>query len=335
LLDFCYLVNPYFPTQKMQEEMKIYFHDLLSQYPSGLGVQNILAGKMFGIESENIIVGNGASELIKGLGKALNGTFGLVFPTFNEYPESIGHDRIVQYVSNNIDFSYTVDDLLCLAEKSDNLLLINPDNPSGHFIKKDELIKIADKLQKLNKMFILDESFVDFSTNSESDSLISQEILDKYQNLVVIKSISKSYGVPGIRLGILATSNKDVMSSISREVSIWNINSFGEFFLQIIGKYKNDYALGCSNIIQERSRFYKHLKGIPYLEVLPSEANYFLCFIKAKYSAIELSELLIDKYEIYIKDLTGKIGFEGHECVRIAVRDEVDNDKLIAALKSL
>jgi len=335
MLDFCYLVNPYFPTQKMQEEMKIYFHDLLSQYPSGLGVQNILAGKMFGIESENIVVGNGASELIKGLGKALNGTFGLVFPTFNEYPESIGRDRIVQHVSNNIDFSYTVDDLLCLAEKSDNLLLINPDNPSGHFIKIDELIKIADKLQKLNKMFILDESFVDFSTNSESDSLISQEILDKYQNLVVIKSISKSYGVPGIRLGILATSNKDVMSSISREVSIWNINSFGEFFLQIIGKYKNDYALACSNIIQERSRFYKHLKGVPYLEVLPSEANYFLCFIKAKYSATELSELLMDKYEIYIKDLTGKIGFEGQECVRIAVRDEVDNDKLIDILKSL
>lgn len=335
LLDFCYLVNPYFPTQKMQEEMKIYFHDLLSQYPSGLGVQNILAGKMFGIESENIIVGNGASELIKGLGKALNGTFGLVFPTFNEYPESIGYDRIVQHISNNIDFSYSVNDLLFLAEKSDNLLLINPDNPSGHFIKKAELIKIADELQRMGKMFILDESFVDFSTNGESESLISQEILDKYQNLVVIKSISKSYGVPGIRLGILATSNKDVMSSISREVSIWNINSFGEFFLQIIGKYKNDYALGCSNIIQERSRFYKHLKGIPYLEVLPSEANYFLCFIKAKYSAIELSELLIDKYEIYIKDLTGKIGFEGHECVRIAVRGEADNDKLIAALKSL
>ena len=335
LLDFCYLVNPYFPTQKMQEEMKIYFHDLLSQYPSGLGVQNILAGKMFGIESENIVVGNGASELIKGLGKALNGTFGLVFPTFNEYPESIGYDRIVQHVSNNIDFSYSVDNLLCLAEKSDNLLLINPDNPSGHFIKKDELLKIADKLQRMNKMFILDESFVDFSTNSESESLISQEILDKYQNLVVIKSISKSYGVPGIRLGILATSNKDIMTSISREVSIWNINSFGEFFLQIIGKYKSDYALGCSNIIQERGRFYKHLEKISYLDVLPSEANYFLCFVKDKYSATELSKLLIDRYEIYIKDLTGKIGFEGQECIRIAVRDAVDNDKLIAVLKSL
>ena len=335
LLDFCYLVNPYFPTQKMQEEMKIYFHDLLSQYPSGLGVQNILAGKMFGIEPENIVVGNGASELIKGLGRALNGTFGLVFPTFNEYPESIGYDRIVQHVSNNIDFSYSVDDLLCLAEKSDNLLLINPDNPSGHFIKKDELIKIADRLQRMNKMFILDESFVDFSTNSESESLISQEILDKYQNLVVIKSISKSYGVPGIRLGILATSNKSVMTFISREVSIWNINSFGEFFLQIIGKYKSDYTLGCFNIIQERSRFYKHLENISYLDVLPSEANYFLCFVKDKYSATELSKLLIDRYEIYIKDLTGKIGFEGQECIRIAVRDEVDNDKLITVLKSL
>jgi len=335
LLDFCYLVNPYFPTQKMQEEMKIYFHDLLSQYPSGLGVQNILAGKMFGIESENIIVGNGASELIKGLGKALNGTFGLVFPTFNEYPESIGYDRIVQHISNNIDFSYSVNDLLFLAEKSDNLLLINPDNPSGHFIKKAELIKIADELQRMGKMFILDESFVDFSTNGESESLISQEILDKYQNLVVIKSISKSYGVPGIRLGVLATSNKDVISSIRQEVSIWNINSFGEFFLQIIGKYKSDYALGCSNIIQERERFYKHLKDVPYLKVNPSEANYFLCFIRAKYSATELSELLMDKHEIYIKDLTGKIGFDDRECVRIAVRDKDDNNALIAKLKEL
>jgi histidinol-phosphate/aromatic aminotransferase/cobyric acid decarboxylase-like protein/choline kinase len=335
LIDFCYLVNPYFPTQKMQEEMKIYFHDLLSQYPSGLDVQNLLAGKMFGIESEDIVVGNGASELIRGLGKALNGTFGLVFPTFNEYPESIGYDRIVQHISNNADFSYSVDDLLYLARKSDNLLLINPDNPSGNFIKKTELIKIADELQRMNKMFILDESFVDFSTNGESESLINQEILDRYQNLIVIKSISKSYGVPGIRLGILATSNKDVMSSIRRDVSIWNINSFGEFFLQIIGKYKSDYVLGCSNIIQERGRFYKHLEKIPYLEVIPSEANYFLCFIKNKYGATELSELLLDKYDIYIKDLTGKIGFEDQECIRIAVRDEVDNDKLIVVLKSL
>jgi len=335
LLDFCYPVNPYFPTQKMQEEIKIYFHDLLSQYPSGLSVQNILAGKMFGIESENILVGNGASELIKALGKALNGTFGIVFPTFNEYPESIGVDRIVRHVPSNVNFSYSSSDLLCLAEKSDNLLLINPDNPSGHFLEKDELIKILDKLQKMNKIFILDESFVDFSTNSESDSMISQEILDKYQNLVVIKSINKSYGVPGIRLGVLATSNKCVMTSISREMPVRNINSFGEFFLQIISKYKSDYVLGCSNIIQERNRFYKHLQGVSYLEVLPSEANYFLCFVKDKYSATELSRLLIDRYEIYITDLTEKVGLDGQECIRIALRNPSDNDKLISALKSL
>jgi len=335
LLDFCYLVNPYFPTTKMQEEMKIYFHDLLSQYPSGIGVQNILAGKLFGVEPEDIVVGNGASELIKGLGRALNGTFGLAFPTFNEYPESIGYSRIVQYDSINADFSYSIDDLLCLAKKSDNLLLINPDNPSGHFIKKYDLIKIADKLQSMNKMFIIDESFVDFSTGGEDESLINQEILDKYHNLVVIKSISKSYGVPGVRLGVLATSNKDVMALITQEVSIWNINSFGEFFLQIIGKYKNDYTLGCSNLVRERNRFYGGLKDISYLNVLPSEANYFLCFVEYKYTATELSKLLIDRYDIYIKDLTDKIGFEGKECVRIAVRDAKDNDKLIEVLKNL
>jgi hypothetical protein len=203
LKDFCYLVNPYFPSEKMQEEIKAYFYELLSQYPSGQETQKLLAGKMFKIEPENIIVGNGAAELIRGLSKVINGTFGLAFPTFNEYPESIGYERVVKFIPKNKDFSYNIDDMTKLAKKCDNLILINPDNPSGNFIPKNELLKLADKLLEMGKTFILDESFVDFSTNGEEESMISQEILDKYPNLIIIKSISKSYGVPGIRLGIL------------------------------------------------------------------------------------------------------------------------------------
>ena len=231
LKDFCYLVNPYFPTFKMQEEMKAYFYELLSQYPSGQGTQRLLAGKMFKVEPENILVGNGASEIIRGLGKAIKGTFGLAFPTFNEYPESIGYDRVVQMKPQNEDFTYGIAEMIDLAQKCDNLLLINPDNPSGNFISKDDLLKLAEKLQEMNKVFILDESFVDFSTTGEQETMITQDILDKYSNLVVIKSISKSYGVPGIRLGVVASSNEAIMSALGNEVSIWNINSYGEFFL--------------------------------------------------------------------------------------------------------
>jgi len=335
LKDYCYLVNPYFPTKKMQDEMKAYFYELLSQYPSGQGTQRLLAGKMFGIEPENIIVGNGAAELIRGLGKAIDGTFSLVFPTFNEYPESIGYDRVIQFIPENRDFSYSIDDLLSLASKCDNLLLINPDNPSGNFIEKNKLLELANKLLDMNKIFILDESFVDFSTKGEEETLITQDILDKYPNLVIIKSISKSYGIPGARLGVLATSNKEIMSKIEKEVTIWNINSFGEYFLQIIGKYKKDYKKASIQIANERDRFYNRLKEIQYLRPIYSQANYFLIEVIDKFSATKLTEILLDKYELYIKDLTGKIGFEGKEYIRVAVKDFDDNEFFIEKLKEL
>ena len=335
LRDFCYLVNPYFPPAKMQEEMKAYFYELLSQYPSGQETHRLLAGKMFGVEAENIIVGNGAAEIIRGLGKAIDGTFGLAFPTFNEYPESIGYDRIVQFIPQNKDFTYGLDDMTELADKCDNLLLINPDNPSGNFITKEELLKLADKLLEMNKTFILDESFVDFSSKGDANTLIMQDILDKYPNLIVIKSISKSYGIPGARLGVLASSNLELLEKIKNELTIWNINSFGEFFLQVYGKYKKDYKKASQKIIEERDRFYERLKEIPYLRPIYSQANYFLIEVVDRFSATELTEILLGKYEIYIKDLTGKIGFEDKEYIRIAVRDFDDNEFLIEKLKEI
>jgi histidinol-phosphate/aromatic aminotransferase/cobyric acid decarboxylase-like protein len=258
-----------------------------------------------------------------------------MFPTFNEYPESIGYDRIVRYIPENGDFAYGADELLQLAEKSDNLLHINPDNPSGNFVPKNELLKLADKLLEMGKTFILDESFVDFSTEGEANTLITQELLDRYPNLVIIKSISKSYGIPGARLGILATSNAEVMASIEREITIWNINSFGDFFLQIFGKYKKDYKVASDKIATERDRFYSQLKEIPYLRPVYSQANYFLIEVVDRFTATQLSEVLIEKFEIYIKDLTGKIGFEDKEYIRVAVRDFDDNEFLIEKLKEI
>lgn len=332
--DFCYLVNPYFPPEKMQEEMKAYFYDLLSQYPSGLNTQNLLAGKMFGVEPENILVGNGAAEIIRGIGNVLRGTFGMVFPTFNEYPESISYDRIVEFIPNNDSFSYDLNDLKNLADKSDNLILINPDNPSGHFNDKNSIIELIEYMKNNGKNIIVDESFVDFAQDGDQHTLIDQSVLDMYPNLVIIKSISKSYGVPGIRLGVIVSSNLKLLKEFRKEVSIWNINSFGEYFLQIIGKYKKDYQLACSLIREERDRFLEELKQISFLDTYPSSANYFLCKVQNKFTSTELCEILISQ-DLYIKDLTGKIGFEAKEYIRIAVRDEQDNNELIKILKEL
>jgi histidinol-phosphate/aromatic aminotransferase/cobyric acid decarboxylase-like protein/choline kinase len=334
LKDFCYLVNPYFPPLRMQEEIKAFFFDLISQYPSGIDTQNILAGKMFGIESENILVGNGASEIIRAIGNVYKGSFGMMLPTFNEYPESLGYERVVTRISQKDGFVYSIQDLKELSEESDNLVLINPDNPSGHFNNKDALIELLDYMKDAEKHLIVDESFVDFAKDGEAHSIIEQDLIDTYQNLTIIKSISKSYGVPGIRLGVVVSSNINILNKFKQEVTIWNINSFGEYFLQIFGKYRADYQKACELIRFERDRFFDNLGAVYFLKVYRSEANYFLCEVVQKYSSIQLAKLLIED-NFYIKDLTGKKGFESGEYIRIAVRDKDDNDALITKLKEL
>jgi histidinol-phosphate/aromatic aminotransferase/cobyric acid decarboxylase-like protein/choline kinase len=334
LIDFCYLVNPYFPSPKMLDEMKAYFNALISFYPSGLDTQNMLAGKLCNIDEDHIITGNGAAELIRAL--ELEGGIGVIYPTFNEYPESLSKNKIIPFVPEN--FTYTKDDLLDFADSCDTMLLINPDNPSGNYIPKSGIIELLEKIKKLNesheracgyvyKRLILDESFIDFSDIEKEPSLLKQEILDAYPFLVLIKSLSKSYGIPGIRLGILACGDKNFVKKIRKNLSIWNINSFAECFLQIIGKYQKDHEYSCKAIAVERSRFEEKLKETGLFYVHPSQANFILCKIHNN-SAKELAEYLLDK-NIFIKDLSGKKGVPDGSYIRLAVRNKADNDTLL------
>ncbi len=336
MIDYCYLVNPYFPSKSLVEEMKANFESLLESYPSGDKQQSLLAGKILGINPEYIVVRNGAAELIAGYADFINGKVVVPYPTFNEYPERFGDSRTV-WLKTDDNFSYTLDDILDCVEKNDakSVLLINPENPSGHFFSEKEVFTLLEKLKEKNVNLIFDESFIDFAEKEIRYSLIKDEVLEKYPNLIVIKSISKSYGVPGIRLGVLASSNKDFVYKITRRTSIWNINSYGENFLQIFDKYKKFYSVGCDKIAEERNRFTNLLKELSWLEVYPSQANYVLCKIIDKINSEDLAIKLLDEHNIFIKDLSSKKGFENGQYIRLAVRNTEDNDKLIAALKEI
>jgi len=334
LLDFCYLVNPYFPTPKMECEFGCYFSTLLRQYPSGLNIQNILAAKMFNCSEKDILVGNGAAELISALMTAVSDKkVGVIYPTFQEYPARLNNNNIVKIYAREPNFSYDIEYLKKNSDSVDAFLLINPDNPSGNFIRKEEIIAFATYLKDRNKLLILDESFVDFAKGGEDNSLIIEEILEEFHNLIIMKSISKSYGVPGIRLGVLVSKNTELIQETRKNLSIWNINSYGEFFLQIFGKYHEDYRLACTKIANERDRFYNELQNISYLRTIPSQANYFLCEVIGK-DVNEVAEHLLEK-NILIKDCSTKEGFNNKPYIRLAVRNEEDNNQIIKELKSI
>lgn len=330
ILDFCYLVNPYFPNQRLQDELSANFTRLLTEYPSGQRVNNLLVAKDFGVKQDYITVGNGAAELIKMLSEQVLGKVGVIRPTFEEYPNRLMPEQVVVYQDTTPCFSYTADDLMNYFADKDiwSLVLINPDNPSGNYIPYADCIRLAEWCQQRDIILILDESFIDFST--EHPTFLNNELLERFNNLVVIKSISKSYGVPGLRLGILATANPSLMPHIRHTTPIWNINSFAEFFLQILGKYEQAYQQAMDDFREERTRFVARLQTIPYLRILPSEANYVLCEVLPPHTPRELAVQLLKQHNILIKDCSAKC--HGNY-IRLAVRNTENNDRLLNALR--
>jgi len=336
--DFCYLVNPYFPGEQYLEDFRYNFQSLVSHYPSGQDVLQVLAASYFGCHEKEVLVGNGAAELIKALLEVLPGTLGISRPTFNEYPERVGDGRLVSFSpKDRSTFGYTVDELTEWLSGVDTLVLVNPDNPSGHFLSESDVERVARAAEEQGKRLVLDESFADFAPAEERFSMMESRMLARYPGLVVIKSISKSYGVPGLRLGVMAAADRELVRSVRGRLSIWNINSFAEYFLQTISKYRSEYAHACDLIAAERARFRAELEEIPWLRVLPSRANYVMCeLVDAPLTATQLAETLLRDGSFFIKDLTGKTGIPaGGQYIRLAVRDEEDDRALAAALKDM
>lgn len=336
MLDFCYLVNPYFPSRRMKDELRANFDTLLTEYPSGMKVNTLLASKCFGVSEDYIVPGNGAAELIKVLMEHSTRKVGFIRPTFEEYPNRYEKERQVTYVPQNSEYRYTADDLMAFFGDKDvcQLMLINPDNPSGNFIPKTDVLRLAQWCEERGVRLVVDESFVDFSTDYATNSLLSDEILEAYPHMAVMKSISKSYGVPGLRLGVLASADKELIARIKKEVSIWNLNSFAEFFMQIYNKYEKDYQRACEKFVVERDDFERQLRTIPFFHVMPSQANYFLCEVLPPYKASEIVISMLKEHNILTRDCSGKSGLDpNRQYMRIAVRNHEDNARLIEGMK--
>lgn len=337
MIDFCYLVNPFYPNQKLMDEIKANFERLLCEYPSGMEVNSLLAAKYYGLHKEQVCVGNGAAELIKSLMENFSGKMGMVYPTFEEYPHRKKEEDIIPYFADNENFQYTADELMAFYEDKDieTLVLINPDNPSGNYIQKADVLRIADWAKTKQVTFVVDESFVDFADAEENTSLLEEEIIKNCDNLVVIKSISKSFGVPGLRLGILSTGNEKLIAAMKKDISIWNINSFAEFYMQIFEKYQSNYKEALEKFKEVRRGYVRQLQEVPHLRVIPSQANYLMCELTGTRSSRELTEILLNDFNILIKDLSGKNGFNGKSYIRVAVKRPEENKKLVDALKKV
>ena len=313
--DFCYLVNPYFPTSAMVKKLQVEYPILLEAYPSGLAIQNMNAERMFGVDEKYILVGNGAAELINALGHITKGKIAVGLPTFNEYIRCFKNAEIIKIDNSKFNYCHNVENYKKLCKEVSMLCIVSPDNPSGDLLKEADVLSIVEEAKKYNTKVIIDESFIDFADKDRKYTLLTNEILEKNKNLIIIKSIGKSYGMAGLRLGILASADVDLLKDIKDDMQIWNINSMAEYFMQIFPIYSKDYVKSCEMISKERNIVINELCRIKSLKVYPSQANFIMIDLKDT-NSYELCVAALNNANILIKDLSTKNYFKGRNFIR-------------------
>ncbi|MAF51268.1 MAG: class I and II aminotransferase [Nanoarchaeota archaeon] len=331
-LDFCYLFNLYFPNKTIYSKLGHELPQLINNYPSAQHKIAKLLSRWYkedDFNEKNLIVSNGASEIIRILNKNLINKITIPVPTFNEYENELSEEKI-NYLKLKEENQFNLDKeefIQSIKQSgSDFGLIINPNNPTGKILMKEDVEFVV---KSVDAIIIVDESFIDFTGDREKYSV--QDLVGRYPNLVIIRSLSKEFGVPGLRLGYLLTANEKIKEKVKEHLPIWNINSIAEKFLELFIKYKEVYDKSIDKIVEDREYLFKSLKEISYIEPLESYANFILCKLEA--SGSDLKKELFGKSDILIKDCSNKDNLANDKYVRISIRRKQENDKLLLALK--
>lgn len=326
LTDFCYPANPYFPTQKMKDQIRYSLDSLITQPPSGMDILKLLAGKIFSTEKEYMLVGSDASRLMKPLLERLSG------------PVTVcGSDEDTEYFGNCGTVrraEFIADELIAAAQNSETLFFCNPDS-AGRFLEHDDVMRILGACRDSGARCIIDETYVDYADREKRFELISNQTLTEYPNLVVLKNLSRTFGVPGLQISVMACSDEALLNSLEEEMPVWNISSVAEYFMQIYSLYKKDFAAACDRTATQRSALIAGLKELPGLKVYPSQANHVVCCVNGNTSARGLASRLLYENRILIKELSERNGFPDQQHICVTVRRESENTLLLSAMKGI
>ncbi|QGY45238.1 aminotransferase class I/II-fold pyridoxal phosphate-dependent enzyme [Maribellus comscasis] len=333
--DFCFIANPYYPTTSLLRKLKKKLPVVIKSYPSS---NPILAQKdlasVLNVNPEYLVVGNGATELITLLQKHIIESIAIPIPTFGEYIEklrSLDQAKLFQLPAEN---DYQLDlkeyaEWINLRELT-SALIINPGNPTGQFISVKEMVEFLGKMRHL-KLILIDESFIDFS-GKEIPSLI--QFVESFPNLVIVRSMSKHCGIPGLRLGYCCTSNKDFLKQIRNALPVWNINTLAEYFLTQLKSTDHEYHIGRKKVIDDMGVLYDKLSAIGGLKVYPSGSNFLLIKICHGPTATEIQKQLLEEYGVYVRDCSNKVGLDKFH-IRAASQGRQKDKILIRALKKV
>jgi histidinol-phosphate/aromatic aminotransferase/cobyric acid decarboxylase-like protein/choline kinase len=329
-IDHAYLYNMYFPPVKMLEVFEQNLPEIVSNYPVAQHELARLVSNWTGANPDYLAVANGASELIKILGNQLFHRIIIPTPSFNEYEEVVQPEKIDRFPLDPNTFNLDIDGFGSAAIKcgADNAVIVSPNNPTAMSVKPKELIKLAERLRSKKCRLIIDESFIEFSIHESLENMI-----DDQPNLAVIKSMSKVFGIAGIRLGYIISSDIEFINTIRGSLPIWNVNSMAEEFLHSVGRYRTEFIESCNQTRLDYTSLYEDLMATDGIEPIEPDANFVLCKLSdPNASGLEITKKLYIEHNILIKDCAKKSMPEADRYLRIASRTQEENKKLIDAL---
>lgn len=333
--DFSANINPLGPSPKVIATLKNSL-DLISSYPDPecTELKTALAAYL-GIREELLLMGNGAAELIYLLVRVTGCRTALVpVPTFCEYSLSVlsqGGEITKIPLEGENGFSLPVDKIISCLPGADLLFLCNPNNPTGRLVDRVTIEHILNEALAHKVMVLVDEAFMDFVPQRELFSLIS--LVGRRPNLAVLYSMTKFFGIPGLRLGAII-AHPDLVARMSVSKDPWNVNTLAQI-AGVISLSDKAYMEKTKQLVNEEKEYlFSKLQDFPGLEPLPGAANFILVNTSnSGYSSGELADQL-GRRGIMVRDCTGFTGLAGRY-LRLAVKTRPENQTLIQALKDI
>jgi histidinol-phosphate/aromatic aminotransferase/cobyric acid decarboxylase-like protein len=335
IVDFCFIANPYYPTPAMLEDLQRNLPNLIKSYPSSSPIlsQEHLAAVLH-VKPEHLVIGNGATEIIALINRTLIDRLAVPIPTFGEYIEKMKDLRDAELYALDPERHYQLQPAEYLewvrARNLQALLLINPGNPTGQLVPLDEMIDFMRAARDL-ELVIVDESFIDFA-GDPIPSLLPEA--DDFSNLLIVRSMSKHCGVPGLRLGYCYSANLYILNRLRRFLPTWNLNTLAQYFLSLLPSTDAEYHAARKRLIGDVRWLCSALREIPALDVYPTGANFVLFRIKNGMTATALQGRLLEEHQMYVRDCSNKVGMDGFH-VRVASQGREQDARLVEALRTL
>ena len=333
IVDHAYLYNLHFPPQAMLDHLHADMRELVTNYPVGQAEFDRLVAQWVEVPSENIVVGNGAAELIRVLGEHVIDTMTIAVPSFNEYENALRPDQLDRVALDAETFDVDLDVFAESARRagSNVAILVTPNNPTARSVSRRDVLELDDRLAGHGCRLIVDESFIEFSREGRAAS-VEGDVAGR-PNLAVMKSMSKVFGIAGLRLGYLLTDDRELATLVRGHLPIWNMNGFAESFLRHLGRYRAAFEDSCELVRDTCQSFYDDLVLVPGLAPLQPDANFVFCKLTTPgVTRPAVARRLYVDHGILIKDCASKSMVEAERYLRIASRTTDENRRLVDAL---